>query len=149
MSHVQQIPLKEGLWTVPASPDEKPQLLGSQCRHCGEIFFPKKEKGLCLNCLNRGLDDIKLSRKGRIHSFTTVMQRPPIYYKGPVPYMLAWVELDEGLRLETLLTDCEPEDVTLGMEVELIIDKLHTDEQGNDVITYKFKPVGTSKAGTQ
>ena len=140
-SDKKKIPLKDGLWTTPSSPDEKPQLIGSQCRNCGEVYFPKKERGMCINCQQENLEGIKLSRLGKLYSFTVVMQRPAIYYKAAVPYALAWVELPEGVRLETLLTDCDFESLKVGMNVELVIEKLHEDDEGNEIITYKFRPV--------
>ena len=139
-----KIPLKEGLWIDSGSPNENPQLIGSQCRNCGEVYFPKKEKRICINCQQRNLEEIKLSRRGKIYSFTIVMQRPPIYYKASVPYALAWVELPEGVRLETLLTDCTFDDLLVGMDVELVIEMLFQDEEGNDIVTYKFKPISNA-----
>jgi uncharacterized protein len=65
----------------------------------------------------------------------------PAPYKGPVPYALAWVELPEGVRFETLLTDCNFDALQVGMEVELVIEKLHEDEDGNEVLAYKFRPL--------
>ena len=147
MNKAKQIPLREGLWTIPSSPGEQLQLIGSKCLNCGEIVFPRKDKGICLNCQQKGLVDTKLSTVGKIHSFTVVMQRPPIYYKGPVPYALAWVELPEGVRFETLLTDGDFESLQVGMSVELVIEKLHEDEEGNEVMTYKFRPVDARKEG--
>jgi len=143
MSDKKRIPLREGLWTNPLNPEEPPQLIGSRCQVCGEIYFPKKLRGICLNCQKRNLEDILLSRRGKICSFTVVMQgRPqPAPYKGPVPYALAWVELPEGVRFETLLVDCNFDALRLGMDVELAIEKLHEDEEGNEVLAYKFRPL--------
>jgi uncharacterized OB-fold protein len=136
-------PIREGLWTSPLNPADPPQLIGSRCQGCGEIYFPKKARGICLNCQQRNLEDILLSRRGKIYSFTVVMQgRPqPAPYKGPVPYALAWVELPEGVRFETLLTDCNFDALHVGMDVELVIEKLHEDEEGNEVLSYKFRPL--------
>jgi uncharacterized OB-fold protein len=137
------IPVREGLWVNSINPAEKPQLIGSRCGDCGEIFFPKRLKGICLNCQKTKLEDILLSRRGKIYSFTIVMQsRPqPAPYKGPVPYALAWVELPEGVRFETLLTDCDFDRLKVGMDVELVIEKLHDNDDGNEVLSYKFRPV--------
>ena len=44
-------------------------------------------------------------------------------------------------RVETLFTDCDLEALKMGMDVELVIEKLHEDEQGNEIITYKFRPI--------
>lgn len=140
-SSSRQIPIKEGLWSEPSSEDEKPQLIGTRCRHCGEVHFPKKAYGICNHCQSRDLDEIKLSRNGKIHSFTVVMQKPPEYYRGPVPYAEGFVELNEGVRVETLFTDCNFDDLRIGMDVELVIEKLHEDEEGNEIVAFKFRPV--------
>jgi uncharacterized OB-fold protein len=140
-----RIPIKEGLWTVPSSPHEKPQLIGSRCPLCGEVFFPKKGSGICTRCQSRNLEEIKLSRRGKIYSFTVVMQRPPEYYKGPVPYAEGFVELPEGVRVETLFTDCNVDDLKVGMDVELVIEKLCEDEEGNEILAFKFRPVISRK----
>jgi uncharacterized OB-fold protein len=132
-----RVPVKEGLWTS----DEKPQLIGSQCTHCGEVFFPERGNGLCSYCQSAGLREIKLSSKGKIYSYTVVMQRPPGYYKAEVPYAIGFVELPEGIRVETLFTGCDLEDLRVGMDAEMLIDKLHEEEDGTEVYTYKFKPV--------
>jgi uncharacterized OB-fold protein len=137
---VKQIPIKEGLWTVPSSLDDKPQLIGSRCPRCGEVFFPKKAYGICNHCQSKNLEEVKLSRKGKIYSFTIVMQKPPEYYKGPVPYAEGFVELPEGVRVETLFTDCKFDDLRIGMDVEMVVEKLHEDEEGNEILAYKFRP---------
>jgi hypothetical protein len=132
-----RVPVREGLWTS----EEKPQLIGSECTHCGEVFFPKRENGLCSYCQSSNLKEIKLSSKGKIYSYTVVMQRPPVYYKAEVPYAIGFVELPEGIRVEALFTGCQLEDLRVGMDVEMLIDKLHEEEDGTEVYCYKFKPV--------
>lgn len=129
------IPVKEGLWTSPPSATQQ-QLLANRCPSCGEIFFPKKS--ICINCQQRNLDDIRLSRRGKIYSYTVVMQQPGIWYKGPVPYAIGYVELPEGVRIETLL---KGENLKIGMEVELVIEKLYEDDEGSVIMAYKFQPV--------
>ena len=137
-----RIPLKEGLWTTPSSPGEEPQLIGSKCPSCGEVYFPKKVKGLCVNCQATSLDDIKLSRRGKIFTYSVVMIQPGGgFYHGPVPYAYGYVELPEGVRLQTLFTDSNFDELKVNMDVELVIEKIDEDEEGNDIMTYKFRPV--------
>jgi uncharacterized OB-fold protein len=69
------------------------------------------------------------------------MQRPPVYYQAEVPYAIGFVELPEGIRVETLFAGCNLEDLKVGMEVEMVIEKLHEDEEGKEILAYKFKPV--------
>ncbi|MBC8274256.1 MAG: OB-fold domain-containing protein [Chloroflexi bacterium] len=136
------IPVKEGLWTTPSSPDGQPQLIGSRCLHCGELYFPKKVRGVCANCQQESLEDVRLSRRGKIHSFSVVMQQPGGgYYKGPVPYAYGCVDLPEGVRIVSLLTESDPEKLEIDMDVEMVVEKLCDDDEGNVITTFKFKPV--------
>ena len=138
-SEKKRIPLKEGLFTVTLSPDDRPQLLGSRCPFCGEVTFP--ERKICPNCHKQNMEEIKLGQKGKIYSVTVVMQRPPVYYKGPVPYAMGFVELPDGVRIQTLFTGCDPDALRIDMDVELVIDRLYEDDKGNEILTYKFRPV--------
>ena len=63
------------------------------------------------------------------------------HYKGPVPYSFGWVELPEGIRVETLFTGCAPENLKIGMKVEMVLEKLHEDDEGNEIICHKFRPI--------
>ena len=134
------IPVKEGLWTEPEGPDERPQLIASRCLNCGELFFPEKDNGICSCCQSVDLEEVLLSTRGKVYSYSVVMLRPPVYYQGQVPYALGYVELPEGIRVETLFTGCDPEEIFIGMDVEMVIEKLHEDEQGREVLAYKFRP---------
>jgi uncharacterized OB-fold protein len=133
-----RIPVREELFVMSSPPDSKPRLIGGKCLSCGEIIFPKPK--ICPNCQEENIEEIKLSRKGRIFSSTVVMQQPRPFYKGPVPYGLGFVELPEGVRIETLFTGCDPEILKIGMGVELVIETLYEDDVGNTLITYKFRP---------
>jgi len=137
------IPIMEGFWMTPASEDEKPQLIGSKCKSCGELFFPRKAKGWCVCCQQATLEDVNLSRKGKFVSFSKVMQQPGGgFYKGPVPYAYGLVDLPEGIRIEALIPVEDVEGLEIGVEAELVIEKLCDDDEGNEIITFKFRPTG-------
>jgi uncharacterized OB-fold protein len=68
------------------------------------------------------------------------MQRPPEYYRGDIPYAIGFVELPEGVRIQTLFTGCDPENLRTGMKMEMVIERLQEDEMGNEIVTYKFRP---------
>lgn len=140
MSSKKRIAVEEGLWAIPSSPGEKAHLIGSKCLSCGELYFPRKKKGLCIHCQQRSLEDVLLSSKGKIVSFSVVVQSPAGgFYKGPVPYAYGVVELPEGVELLSLFTGNLGE-LEVGMEVELVIEKLFDDDEGNEITTYKFIP---------
>ncbi len=136
-----KFPVRQGLFTCASDPIVKPQLIAGKCLDCGEPIFPKPI--ICPNCQGQKIKELKLSQRGRIYSCTVVMQQPRPYYKGPVPYGLGFVEIPEGIRIETLFTDCDPELLQIGMEVELVIERLYENEEGQELLTYKFRPVGS------
>lgn len=141
-SSAKQIPIKEGMMKLPSSPGEKACLIGSKCRSCGETFFVRRER--CENCQSQDLADITLSTKGKLYAFSVMYYPAPPPYKPPdpfVPYGLGWIELPEGIRIYSLLTENDPSKLKVGMEMELLFEKFEEDEQGNDVMVYKFRPV--------
>ena len=136
-----KIPLRKGLWMESENLEASPRLVASRCLACGEIFFPKREGSLCTYCQSNKFEEIQLSSQGKIYSYTVIMQRPPFYYRGKVPYAIGYVELPEGVRVETIFTDCDFDELRIGMEAELVLRSLHQDDEGNDVVTYMFRPM--------
>jgi uncharacterized OB-fold protein len=135
-----KVPIETGLWEEPASPGATPRLLGSQCTLCGETYFPPKKKGWCLRCHKKSLTQVRLSPRGKIASFTIVERAPAGgFYQGPVPYAFGFVDLEDRVRLKTLFGN-DFSKLKVGLEVELVIEPLYTDAQGNEVTTFKFKP---------
>jgi len=53
------------------------------------------------------------------------------------------IELPEGLRVTTVLDDNNPEGLSVGIEMELVVTKLFEDEVGRDVLGYKFRRVNS------
>lgn len=136
-----KIPIEAGLWEEPPSPDKKAKLIGSKCHSCGELYFPRMKKGLCVHCQAKDMDDVLFNGKGKIASFSIVERAPAGgFYKGPVPYAYGDVHLDDGVVLRSLFTG-DFEELKVGMETEMVIEKLYEDEEGNEIMTYKFKPV--------
>jgi uncharacterized OB-fold protein len=138
-----KIPCQEGLWSIPSSLDETPQLMGNKCLNCGEIFFPANP--ICLNCQNKNMKKIKLSNKGKIWSYTTIMLAPPKWYKGPVPFDLGYIELPEKILIWSRLLGAEPGTFKIGQEVELKIDIIQKNNEGNDILGYCFIPIKHNK----
>ena len=134
-----QILVRDHLFTLPESEDEPSQLIGVKCNHCGEVIFPNKHN--CPNCCSADLQEILIGPRGKLYSFTVIYQPAPIGYKGPVPYGIVKVEMTEGLRITGPSTINDPAQFEIGMEMELLVDRLFSDVNGNDYIGFKFKPV--------
>jgi len=119
--------------------DEKPYLIGSKCKICGYVAFPKKV--VCPVCLTKeSMEEIELSGKGKIDTFSVLHVGAPGF---AVPYVVAYVVLQEGSKVFSMIEGCEPSEKSLevGTDVELVVGKIRDDEQGNEVIGYKFKPI--------
>lgn len=136
-----QIPVRKDLWRIPDEVEGNARLIGSKCLRCGELFFPKKDNGICTYCQSEELEEILLSTRGKVYSYTVVMQRPPVYYKGEVPYAIGFVELPEGIRIETLFSGCDFESLKTGMDMEMAIEPLGKNEKDEDILVYSFRPV--------
>ncbi len=134
-----QIPIAPNLFVLPSSSNERPYLVGTKCTVCGEVVFP--QTSFCCNCTSQNVKAIALSRKGKVWG-ATIMRRRPALYEGPLPFASGLVELPEEVLIPAVLTGCSLEKpVDIGAEVELTIEVLGQDKEGNDILTYKFKPV--------
>ncbi|MGP0030973.1 MAG: Zn-ribbon domain-containing OB-fold protein [Acidimicrobiales bacterium] len=102
-----------------------------RCNACGLYVHPPGP--ICPRCLSRDLEPRPISGRGRVETFTVNHQQ---WIPGSDPYIVAWVSIDEqpGLRLTANLVDVEPEDVGIGMDVEV------TFEQSDDVYLPLFRP---------
>ena len=101
-----------------------------RCDGCGRhVFYPR---AVCPFCMGAVLSWVEASGRGRVHAFT-VVHRAPADYRDEVPYVVALVELDEGVRLMTRLVDVEPSAVAVDQPVEVAI-------QGEPRLPY-FRPV--------
>lgn len=79
----------------------------------------------------------KLDPHGKIVSYT-VVHTPASGFENQVPYVLAIVELKDGPRLTTQITDCNPSEVKIGDEVEIVFRRMG--EEGQDgAIYYGYK----------
>ena len=112
-------------------------LTGGRCPACGWIYFPTKQ--VCPACFAPDQEKVPLSRKGKLHTFACSHMGPSGL---PTPYLIGFIELPEGIKLFSLLTQCDPWERVLkvGMEMEMVIGTIRHDEEGNEIVGYKFRP---------
>ena len=111
------------------------ELLIQKCDRCGEYqFYPR---GICANCWSNEIRWVTASGKGTVWTFTVTYQNRTPGFAEEVPYVLALVELDEGVRMFSNIVECDPLEVTIGMPVEVTFVRA-TDQFS---IPY-FKPAG-------
>ena len=126
--------VRDGVFTD----DDPPSLLGTHSGACGKVHFPRADA--CTYCATPDPSPVELSRRGTLWAWTAVTAPPP-GYKGEVPFGVGVVELPEGVRVITRLTESDPAALVEGQAMELRIVPLHRDEEGHDVVTYAFAPV--------
>jgi uncharacterized OB-fold protein len=143
MPPARRVPAIEGWFTI----DDQPTLLGNRCTTCGTVFFPKASF-FCRNpaCAGEEFEETRLSRRGRIWSFTDAQyQPPPPYIPRSDPFesfALAAVELadEQMVVLGQLAVGYGVADLAVGQEVELVVEDLYSDDE-HDYVVYKWKPV--------
>ena len=125
---------------------EVAHLLGSQCKQCKSYFFPK-ETFFCRNpaCRSTEFEEVALSRRGKLWSFTDNRYKPPAPYVSPdpfVPYAIAAVEFpaEKLVVLGQVVGGVDTSQLRIGMDMELVIDTLFEDEE-NEYVVWKWRPL--------
>jgi uncharacterized OB-fold protein len=113
------------------------RLLIKHCNGCGEAFFYPRT--YCPKCWSDDTEWKESAGRGRVYTFTVVHQNDLPPFKDRVPYMVAIVELDEGVRLTSNIEGCVPEDVRCDMPVEVAF---REEQRDDDVVALPvFRPV--------
>jgi uncharacterized OB-fold protein len=126
---------------------DEPRLLGTRCTTCGTVFFPA-EQHFCRNpnCAGSEFEDHRLSRTGRIWSWTDNRYQPPEPYVSPdpfEPYGIAAVELPEDglVVMGQLVRGTDMDTLSVGTEVELVLESLFEDDEAEHLV-WKWKVAG-------
>jgi uncharacterized protein len=120
---------------------EEPELVGSRCRRCGVVAFPRQDA--CAACTSDDVEERSLGRHGTLWTWTVQCfppKSPP--YAGAAedfePYGVGYVELPGEVRVEARLTEADPERLRIGMPMELVL--VPAPGPGG-VLTYAFRPL--------
>jgi uncharacterized OB-fold protein len=127
------LPLRPGL----IADGDPPRLLGGRCRACGHPHFPRQEA--CPYCASEDTVAADLSTGGRLWAWTAVTHAPP-GYAAEVPYGFGVVELPEGLRVVTRLTEADPERLRRGQKMRMVVVTLAAGDERR-ALSYAFAPV--------
>lgn len=122
-------------------PDDRPFWEGTRqgelrlphCADCGEVWWPPSQ--VCPRCLSANIAWLRASGRGRVASWVVFHKA---YYPGfaaEVPYNVAWIELEEGPRLTSNVVDVQPQELRIGLPVEVVFDRV-TDE----ITLPRFRP---------
>jgi uncharacterized OB-fold protein len=96
---------------------------------------------MCPTCRSLEWDAVVASGNGAVFSYV-VYQSPP-QVGLPVPYVVAVVQLDEGVRVVGNVVGCEPTDVSIDLPVEVVF----VADPGDDLVLPQWRPRGAYGRG--
>lgn len=91
------------------------RLMLPKCKSCGKVhFYPRP---FCPHCDGRDLEWMRASGEGAVYSYAVVRQPLEKAFSDLLPYIIAVVELKEGVRMLSHVAGADPEKVACGMKV--------------------------------
>ncbi len=128
----------DGLYVFPPDVNE-PRLLGSKCRGCELVMWPKQS--LCARCFGADTFELPLSTTGIVWS-STIVHRAPAEYTGSVPYVLGIVELPEGVGIRSIFVECSTDQPPpIGTKMELLFQDSGKTPDGERQVSHVFRPL--------
>jgi uncharacterized OB-fold protein len=106
------------------------RLVVQKCPRDGFFFYPRNR---CPGCLGEDWGWETMSGRGVVHAFAIDRVGHDPAQRSRLPLVIAAVDLEEGPRLTTNIVDCVPEDVAVGMEVEVCFE----DVDGESLILFR------------
>jgi len=107
-------PYSQGFWDG----TKQHKLMVQHCNDCGaNIFYPRRD---CPECWSQNLAWIEASGRATVYTYSVTLEGVEEMFREDLPIILAWIDLPEGVRMHTNLVDCDPEEVEIGMEVEVV-----------------------------
>ena len=111
------------------------ELCLQRCRDCGRAqFYPG---AVCRGCLSAALEWVRAGGRGEVYSYTVVHRAPTADFQADVPYVVAVIELAEGVRLVSQVVGCPAGQVRIGMPVEVVFERA-----SDEIMLPKFRPAG-------
>ena len=106
------------------------RLEAGKCTGCGEIHFPPRI--ICRKCFGEEFETVTLPRRGK------VLWIPPAAFEEQKPYVVAIVELENGVKMTCMICEAPPDAVTIGTEVEVVFRKIQSAPVW-EVLQYGYK----------
>jgi len=111
-------------------------LVGSECKTCGQKFFPPRN--ICPDCRRKSqINRFKFSGEGEIYTYT-IVRAAPTGFEFQKPYVVAVIQLKEGAMCTAQIVDCNPDEVKIGQKVEMVFRKIIADDD-HGIIKYGYK----------
>tara|TARA_B100000749_G_C18363231_1_gene438430 strand:- start:49 stop:465 length:417 start_codon:yes stop_codon:yes gene_type:complete len=101
------------------------ELIIPYCNSCSTLFFYPRE--VCPNCFSKDLGWKKMSGKGHVYTYTHVRQAVHPSFQSANGHIYAIVQLDEGPKIPSGISGCEPNEVYVDMPVSVVFDDITED----------------------
>jgi len=100
------------------------RLLVQRCDECGAHQFPPRRR--CVRC-GGAVSWVAASGRGTVYAFTVVHRAAHEAFADLVPYVVALIDLAEGVRLMTRLQGAAPDAVRIGLPASVAFEKVTDD----------------------
>jgi len=119
------------------------RLEGVICKNCNHAFVPARK--VCPVCGSTDLEHTAMPRTGTLITYSIIHTAPRGYIKQ-APYAIGVIELDNGARVTAQITDCDFDEIKIGMRVEAVFRRI-TEHGDAGIIKYgyKFRPLFATK----
>jgi uncharacterized OB-fold protein len=116
------------------------KLMLLRCRACATFMSPIAYLGVplrrrCVGCFSGELEWAPSSGRATLYSFALMHQVYDEAFAAEIPYNIAVVETEEGVRLTSQVVDCPNERLEVGMPLEVTFERM-----SDDVAVPKFRP---------
>lgn len=104
------------------------------CKKCNTLqFYPR---AICTTCMHDEFDWKTCAGTGHIYTYTVNNRAANSYMKGKTPYVVAVVELDEGVRMMANIIETQIEEVKIGAKVQVVFEPV-----SDDITLVQFKVI--------
>jgi uncharacterized OB-fold protein len=112
-----------------------------RCTDCKTLRVPPRP--MCGKCQSLHWDHVVSSGRGTVYSFV-MPQYPPLPFLQ-YPYVVALIDLEEGVRIVSNLCDIAPDDIQVGMAVEVFYETFEALPSGDELVLHQFRPAEKPK----
>lgn len=109
------------------------ELVFQRCKECGTWRHPPRP--VCPKCRSFEKEWVPSTGKGTVYSWVTYQESPHPGFKAP--YSVVLLEMEEGVRLVSNMVDIKPEEISIGMPVEVVFEDI-----AEGLTLPKFRKVG-------
>jgi len=118
--YVKPLPLLEGATGEFYEHCKNHELRFQRCTKCGKWRHVPRD--MCAACGSWDWEWAKSSGRGALLTWTVVTLPMQPSFAEEVPYAVTLIEMDEGPRIVSRIVDVQPQDLRMGMPVEVIFD---------------------------